>query len=543
MGFVVSLLSSHLNAAHEQRIRELIEQEYPDAYLGRMPVVLSSEFLSKRFEYPRTITTILNAYLHLDLSEEIALIREELRANGYNHPLMLVHNTGGMADAFRTPAVSTFNGGPVAGLIGSAFLGELYEYRNVVFTDMGGTSFDVGLIVEGSTRFYQFQPIIDRWLVNLTMMETKSMGAGGGSIAWLNEALGNRLEVGPRSAGSNPGPAAYDQGGTEPTVTDADIVLGYLNPDFFHEGKMQLNARRAHRAIRDKIARPLGMEVEEAALLIKQIVNGKMGDALYKETVLRGYDPNDFILFASGGAAPTHAAWYAFRAGVQKVIVFPFSPVFGAFGSSAMDIVHVHEQSDRVVLLEPDTGVRLDDYGRFNDILESLKERAHLDVLNEGFDPAALVHSLELDMRYGGQLNIKRVTSPVLALQGPNDVDAICEAFAREYAEAFSPLGVYPEAGVEIEGFALRSTVLVAKAEFETRPKGKSDPGDAAKTEREVYWAELDGFAKTSVFDDSLLAPGHRIGGPAIIEADHTTVVIPPDRMYTRNAFDHGVIE
>ena len=371
-GFVVSLLWSFLNPVHERRIRELIEHEYPAAYLGNMPLILSSEFLTKRFEYPRTITTILNAYLHQELSEEITNIRDELRSAGYEKPLMLVHNTGGMADAFRTAAVKTYNGGPVAGLIGSGHLGKTYGFQNVIFTDMGGTSFDVGLIVEGSTRFYQFRPVIDRWLVDLTMLETKSIGAGGGSIAWINPALQGRLEVGPQSAGSNPGPVAYDQGGTDPTVTDADVVLGYINPDYFDQGRTRLNRSRAERAIRTRIARPLGIETEEAALLIKQIVNARMGDTLYKETVLRGYDPAEFILFASGGAGPTHACWFAFHAGVQKVVVFPFSPVFGAFGSSTMDIVDIHEQSRHVVLLEPETGVRLTDWEEFNPVVVHL---------------------------------------------------------------------------------------------------------------------------------------------------------------------------
>ena len=270
-GFVVSLVWSYANPAHEQRVRQLIEQEYPDAYLGSMPITLSSEIVNKRLEYPRTMTTILNAYLHRALSDEIRGIGDELRSAGYDRSLMLVHNSGGMADSLRTTAVQTYNGGPVAGLIGSGYLGNVYGYENVIFTDMGGTSFDVGLVVAGSTRFYQFRPVVDRWLVDMTVLETKSIGAGGGSIAWVDESLGNRLQVGPRSAGSDPGPVAYAQGGTEPTVTDADVVLGYLDPEYFHGGQIALDRERAARAIRNRIARPLGVSVEEAAVLIKRI--------------------------------------------------------------------------------------------------------------------------------------------------------------------------------------------------------------------------------------------------------------------------------
>ena len=542
-GFVVSLLWSFINPVHEQRIRELIEEEYPEAYLGSMPIMLSSEFLTKRFEYSRTITTILNAYLHRELSDEITNIREELRGAGYHKPLMLVHNTGGMADAFRTTAVNTYNGGPVAGLVGSAHLGRLYGFDNCIYTDMGGTSFDVGLIVEGSTRFYRFKPTIDRWQVDLTMMETKSIGAGGGSIAWINEALGTRLEVGPQSAGSNPGPVAYNQGGTEPTVTDADVVLGYINPEFFHQGRMKLNRDRAERAIRRMIAQPLGLEPEEAALLIKRVVNARMGDTLYKETVLRGYDPADFILFASGGAGPTHACWFGFRSGVEKIVVFPFSPVFGAFGSSTMDVVHVHEQSRRVVLLEPESGVKLDDWDRFNTVVDDLQDRARLDIVSAGLDPDEVIFSLELDMRYGGQLNIKRIASPVQRITAVEGIDAIVAAFAKEYGEAFSPLGVYAEAGVEVENFALRSRIPLPDPVFEVRPIGSADPSAARKGDRPVFWQEFAEYAPTPIFDDAAIVPGNIVEGPAILEAPNTTVVIPPGRRYERDRYNNGIIE
>ena len=197
-GFVVSLLWSFANPDHEQKIKEIIETEYPDTYLGRVPVMLSSEVCPKAREYTRTVTVMLNAYLHQSMGEELSGMGDELRDYGYKKPLMMVHNTGGMAEVFRTSAVQTYNGGPVAGLIGGAYAGKLLGFDNVVVADMGGTSFDLGCIVAGSTRFYQFRPIIDRWWVDATMLETRSIGAGGGSIAWRNPAMGNRLEVGPK---------------------------------------------------------------------------------------------------------------------------------------------------------------------------------------------------------------------------------------------------------------------------------------------------------------------------------------------------------
>ena len=212
-GFVVSLLFSYVNPVHERRIRELIEAEFPEAYLGAMPIMLSSDVVPKRLEYTRTNTTVLNAYLHQSMWEELSGMGDELRDAGYSRGIMMVHNTGGMAEVYRTSAVQTYNGGPVAGLIGGSAIGKRLGYDNVLVTDMGGTSFDIGLVVKGSTRFYQFRPIIDRYWVDMSILETRSIGAGGGSIAWLNQALGNRLEVGPRGAGSMPGPACYGLGG------------------------------------------------------------------------------------------------------------------------------------------------------------------------------------------------------------------------------------------------------------------------------------------------------------------------------------------
>ncbi|MDY7038293.1 MAG: hydantoinase/oxoprolinase family protein, partial [Thermodesulfobacteriota bacterium] len=372
-GFVVSLLWSYLNPVHERRIREIIEREYPDLYLGAMSVMLSSEVCPKRWEYTRTVTTMLNCYLHQSMWEQVSGMGDELRSYGFSKPIMMVHNTGGMAEVFHTSAVQTYNGGPVAGLIGGAYVGKILGYDNIVVTDMGGTSFDLGLVVAGSTRFYQWRPIIDRWWVDMTMLETRSIGAGGGSIARVNEMLGNRLEVGPLGAGSMPGPVAYDQGGAEPTVTDADLVLGYLNPDYYHGGRMILDKDKAEEAIREKIARPRQIDVVEAAFLIKKLVDANMGDVILKETLLKGYDPGDFILFAYGGAGATHCCGYGPYAGIDKMIIFPFSSVFCAYGSSTMDIIHIYEQSRRMPMMAPITGEYILDTDAFNKAVQDLQ--------------------------------------------------------------------------------------------------------------------------------------------------------------------------
>ena len=260
MGFVVCLLWSFMNPDHERMIKEIIEEEYPEDFLGSMPVTLSSDVSPKSGEYTRFTTTTVNAYIHGVMAEELNKLGVELRDGGYKKPLVLVHNTGGMKKVSRTRAVLTHNAGPVAGLHGALTIGQEYKADNIIFTDMGGTSFDIGVITGGRLKTYDFIPVIDRWRTNIPAIEVKSIGAGGGSIAWVNELMDNSLEVGPQSAGSMPGPACYDQGGPLPPVTDADMVLGYLNPDNYLGGKMLLDPDLSHQAIKKHIADPLGID-------------------------------------------------------------------------------------------------------------------------------------------------------------------------------------------------------------------------------------------------------------------------------------------
>jgi N-methylhydantoinase A/acetophenone carboxylase len=541
-GFVVSFLWSFLNPQHEQRVREIIESEYPATYLGAMPVFISSQIAPRIFEYPRTMMTVLNAYLHQSMYEELSGIGDELRRRGYRQPMMMIHNTGGMASVLRTSAVNTYNGGPVAGLMGSAYLGAQYGYRNVVATDMGGTSFDIGMVAEGSPRFYQFMPVIDRWMVDATIMDTHSIGAGGGSIARVNRLVANRLEVGPESAGALPGPAAYSLGGTEPTVTDADVVLGYINPDYFHGGAIKLSRRRAEQAIDRHIAQPLSVSVEDAALMIRRIVDGNMGQAIWRETVLKGFDPRDFIMFALGGAGPTHCCGYAGAAEISRIVMFPWSATFCAFGSSTMDIVHLYERSRHIYLLDPVTHHYTQDFAAFNDTVDGLLASAQRDFGGEGYDPADIVFQLELDMKFGGQLNVKRAVSPVMKVGSQVDLEAVRSAFEQEYADAYSPLGLNPDAGIEIQNFALRGTILRAKPELSASDSAGEDPADAHVGERRAYWADV-GWQATRVYKEDRLRPGNLIVGPAIVEAEDTTIVIEPGWRFTVGLYGEGLLE
>jgi N-methylhydantoinase A/oxoprolinase/acetone carboxylase beta subunit len=540
-GFVVSLLWGFLNPIHERRVKEIIRDEYKEFHIGYLPVVLAGQVVGKLGEYERTMAAILDAYLQRSMQIELSAMWDKLRECGYKKPLLMIQSSGGIAEVFRTTASRTFNSGPVSGLMGAHHVAKTLGYQNVVMTDMGGTSFDVGLVVKDSVRSYDFRPIIDRWMVGITMIKTFSIGAGGGSIASINRLLQNRVQVGPRSAGSMPGPACFNLGGTEPTVTDADVVLGYINPDYYFGGRMRLDKNRAVAAVREKIAKPLGVSIEEAAVIIRKIVNGNMSSAIMKEVHLRGYSPEDFILFVGGGAGATHVE--GFKGDIPKAVMFPFSPVFCAFGSSTMDIMHVYEASKKLTLMTPFNQQLTQDYDAFNTSVKGLLEQAQKDLLGSGFDPDVAAFVLELDMLYGGQFHVKRALSPRMSLHGPGDVRAICDAFNKEFSEAFSPFVVNPEGGIFIESFILKSIVPTKKVNLPTMKLEGSDPSAARKGERPVYWSEMRDYQVTLIFTYEDLRPGNDIHGPAVMEGEYTTVVVPPSMHFRIDERGLGILE
>jgi len=540
-GFVVSLLWGFLNPVHEKRVKEIIRDEYKEFHIGYLPVVLAGQVVGKLGEYERTLAAILDAYLQRSMQIELSAMWDKLRERGYKKPLLMIQSSGGIAEVFRTTASRTFNSGPVSGLMGAHHVAKSLGYHNVIMTDMGGTSFDVGLVVKDSVRSYDFRPIIDCWMVGITMIKTLSIGAGGGSIAGLNKLLQNRVQVGPKSAGSLPGPVCFNRGGKEPTVTDADVALGYINPDYYFGGKMRLNKNAAVQAIREKIARPLGMEVEQAAEVIRKIVNGNMASAIMKEVHLRGYSPEDFVLFVGGGAGATHVEGY--KADVRKAVVFHFSPVFCAFGSSTMDIMHVYEASKKITLLEPGTQKPTPEHASFNRAVESLLEQAKRDLVADGLNTHDATFVLELDMLYGGQFHVKRTLSPRLVLESAEDVHAVYAAFEKEFSEAFSPFVVNPEGGVFIESFILKAIVPTKKVELPRLSLEGSNPRGARKGERPVYWPDAKNYKPTPIYGYESLRPGNVIEGPAVVEGEYTTLVVPSTMKFSVNERGLGILE
>lgn len=542
-GFVVSLLWSFVNPEHEQMIKQIIEEEYPEDYLGSMPVILSSDISPKSGEYTRNMTSIVNSYIHGIMADEMNKLGNELRDKGFKKPLTLVHNTGGTKKASRTRAVLTHNAGPVAGLHGSAFLGKLTGDENIVFTDMGGTSFDIGLIEGGEIKAHDFRPVIDRWRTNIPAIEVKSIGAGGGSIAWVNELMGNALEVGPQSAGSMPGPVCYDQGGQEPTVSDADLVLGFYNPENYLGGEMLLDEEMARDAIEEKIAKPLGIDVMEAAYRIRRLVDARMGQEVFNEVALKGHDPRTFVVLACGGAGGAHACGIAPFIGASKIIAPRQSSVFGAYGASLMQIKEVWDRSRSLKLFNYRTQSYLEDLESFNSVTRELKDLALRDLQLEGYGEDQIDFTLELNMRYGSQYNMTKVKTTSLELASTADAEALCETFTQQYAEVYSPEATFPSGGINIENFSLTAAVRPQEWRPTALELSGADGSEALSGERPVYWNPEQGFVDTPVYDYARLLPGNQIAGPAIIESAETTYVVAPDWLFTLDGFGNGIME
>ncbi|MDP6561201.1 MAG: hydantoinase/oxoprolinase family protein, partial [Candidatus Binatia bacterium] len=329
----VCLLFSFLNPSHEKRIAELIEQELPGVNIS-----LSHEVLPEIREFERVSTTAINAYVAPKLGRYLRSLENNLAGNGYRHSLLVMQSNGGVMDVdylSRKPVHSLLSG-PAGGVIGSAHLGGLADYQNFITVDMGGTSYDVSLVQnlqpERTTASW-----FSRYRLAVPMIDIHTVGAGGGSIGWVDD--GGALRVGPRSAGADPGPVCYGKGGKEPTVTDANLILGYLNAENFLGGEMKLKITQAAQAIEEKIAHPLKTDLYQAANGIFKIVNHNMTNAIRVVSVQRGHDPREFSLVAFGGGGPVHAAIQARELGIKRIIVPKTAATFSALGLLSADLV------------------------------------------------------------------------------------------------------------------------------------------------------------------------------------------------------------
>ncbi|OUY06879.1 hydantoinase/oxoprolinase family protein [Acinetobacter populi] len=527
---VVATLNSVVNPIHEQRIEEILLEEYPSHLLGAIPVILSHRVAGRKGEYVRATSAIVDGYLHSTMYHALSTLEQNLRAHDYTNPMLVIHNSGGMAQLNSTDALQTIHSGPVSGIAASEHLALQTELGNVVATDMGGTSYDIGIVVEGGVKHYDFNPVIDRWLVSVPMVHLVTLGSGGGSIATYDRMY-NTVKCGPESAGSDPGPACYDRGGMRPTTTDADLVLGYLDPDNYAGGSIPLNKRRALNVIEDTLCEDLDCEPIEAALLIREKVDSDMANGLFTELRARGYDPKDFTMLAYGGNGPLHCCGIAQNLSIDKILAPPFSSVFSAVGAGNIHQLHIHEKSLYMVLYDSNNLNLLEDYKTFNDIVDELKERGTQDLIRQGIAREDIQHRLELDMRYGNQLVQTTATIEKHHLQRPADVLKVIEQFSIDYGKRFGEGSQAPEAGIRINTIRVAAYVEHQTVQFKNikpLPENQRQDPPAPESTRRCYFVGHKGAVETPVWSRSNLTPGTQIQGPAIITSEVTTFLVNP---------------
>lgn len=518
----VCLLFSFMNPRHEQRLKEIIHEEYPSC-----SVSLSCEVLPQIREHYRLSTTMINAYISPILSRYLERMEAGLRGQGITTSQLYVMQSNGGVTAFHAAAaraVTTVLSGPAAGVIAGASIGQVAGFPNVITLDMGGTSCDIALMESGVPIQTTQGRIGDRHL-SVPILDINTISAGGGTIAWLDNV--GVLQVGPRSAGTCPGPVCYDQGGTQPTITDANVVLGFIDPNYFLGGKMQLNKLEAERAIDETIARPLDLSVMAAADGILKIINTDMEQGIKAVSSERGYDLRDYALVPFGGAGPIHAGRLAAELGIPWVLVPPIPGVTSAMGLLMCDVRHDYVQSKLKQLSQvtPEEA---------NTVFAQLGRNAISEMLDEGFHEANLQLLYFLDMRYSGQGY--ELTIP--AVGGATSAEDLKAVGARFHDYHFKLHGHKAEdEPVEIVNYRVVALATVSKVSLKEHGGAENRAETARKGSRQVYFTEYGRVADCPIYERGRLTPGDRLAGPAVVEQRDSTVVIYPGQTARVDAY------
>jgi N-methylhydantoinase A len=521
----ICFLWSFLHPVHEHRLRDMVKALAADIF-----VTCSADLVPKWGEYERTTATAINAYIGPLTAGYLSALDGKLTALGYRQPLQITQCGGGTisVDKAMEAPLLTLDSGPVSGVTGSLYLGGLMGYPNIITTDMGGTSFDVGIIHEGKPA-YSFVSNVNQYEYFIPKVDIQAIGSGGGSLVRIDETT-RTIRVGPESAGAVPGPVCYGRGGTVPTVTDADVVLGYLNPDNFAGGRMRLDKAKAESAVQ-AIADRLGLSLMDCASGIAKIVEFQMADIIRKMTVGKGFDPRDFVLFAFGGAGPAHAGIFARELGVAKVVIpqRETASTWCAFGAASADILHIHEQVD--IMASPFAAERL------NRNLERLEETARRQMAKDGIALARQRLHFSVDMRHKGQINEVEVALDESRMAGAFQ-EPLREAFHRRYEQLYGRGSSFRGGRLEIVTFRVRAMAETPRPRLVAAESLTPEIAPAARRpSRPIYWADLKRQVDTPVYDGTALRPGNEVAGPTVVETPDTTVVVPPGQTLSVDRF------
>jgi N-methylhydantoinase A len=516
----ICLLHSYANAAHERAMARLVRQHLPGVY-----VALSSEVWPEFREYERASTTVMSAYVGPTISTYVEALDADLRKMGIKGSFEIMQSSGGVmsAAAVARKPVYSVESGPAAGVIAATHLGKLCNQPNIISFDMGGTTAKAGLIRQGKpsiTHDFRVGSHLSSGIraggypIKIPVIDLAEVGAGGGSIAWVD--AGGALQVGPMSAGAAPGPACYGFGGEQPTVTDANLLLGYLDPDYFLGGRMRIYPERS-RAAAAPLAERLGLDVVEVARGIYEIANTLMGSAVRVVTIQRGIDPREFAVMAFGGAGPVHAVKVAEQFEIPHVIV-PLSPGL----ASALGLLVADMAEDYVSTLLMDG--READVARIGHLLGELEQNARAALRAQGVAESNIAIQRLIDVRFKHQSHELPVPIPDGPI-GAGTISAAEEGFRRLYNELY---GVLPNDPCQLVNFRVRAAGIVPKPELTRAAPGDGAARRALKGSRKAYFADAGGFVDTAVYDRARLLPDDVLEGPAIVEEPDSTTVCPP---------------
>ncbi len=522
----VSFLWSIVNPDHEQKLRSMIHRIAPEVFVS-----CSHELIAKRGEYERTVGTVINCFIGPVMKSYIEKIETRAASHGYDQPILVLQITGGVvpsSEVIQAP-LYTIGSGPAAGVTGSSFLASEMKSPNVIITDMGGTSFEAGIIY-GGEPLTASETIVNQYVFSMPRLDVQSIGSGGGSTLWVDEISGT-LKVGPESAGADPGPACYGKGKV-PTITDANLILGYLNPDNFLGGSMRLDKEKSIEAIKP-LAQQMEMSIQELAAGAVRIAESRMAELMRQMTLQRGLDPRDFVIFSYGGAGPTHACEYARELGIEKIVVplGSISAAWSAFGTLCADILHVYEKSD--LLSQPF------DIKHINEVFSGLETKGRQQLEDDGVAADRIEIQRFVEVKYRMQIHQLPVPVPPGKLD-EQDLEGVFAKFEDIYEGFYGKGSAYRQAGVEIGLFKINAIGKLVKPAIPEQSPATEDP----RTEsREVFWPLLGEQVDTPIYTGLQLGPGHIVTGPAVVEYPETTIVVQPKATGTVDPGGNFIIE
>jgi acetone carboxylase, beta subunit len=522
-GIVVSLLYSYRNSEHEDRIRELAGELAPD-----LPVFLSSELYPMRRDFPRLNSTLIEAYAAEPSREQLQRVRQATRKAGAGFDLRVMAAHGGTISIEAKQLARTLISGPIGGVIGAKYLSEQIGdgASNIVCTDIGGTSFDIALITDGDFQIRQI-PDVGRFLLNLPLVQVDSIGAGTGSFVRI-DPNSKRPELGPDSAGASIGVCWPDGGLETPSVTDLNLVLGRINPDYFLGGDVALDVERARAAVEEQVARPLGLSLEQAAAGVIELFDETLSYQAVAQVLGKGYSPVDYTLLCYGGGGPLHVAGYTAGVAFREVLVPAWAAGFSAFGCACGDYAYRYDLTIDMPIqptadLDEKAGVGMMVDGGW----QMLRERVLEEFAKSGVGEEDVEFAHYVRMQYYGQLNDLEILSPHQAIETGEQVDDLIGAFEEAYGKLYARSARSPELGYLVTNVIVTGSVPVEKPALPDEPEldgGAPEP----KAARQVWWR--DEFTETPIYEQEEVRAGHVVEGPAVIESPADTFAVPPGR-------------